>query len=94
VTLERKSDYLIPPYIVSHLVKDSVLPSLSQSQLRSLVRDAVGEGILDHSTHTVTHRQTGKPHELRTLRVNEEHPIVAAVLPELEESEPEAAGVS
>lgn len=94
VTLERRSDYLIPPYIVSHLVKDSVLPSLSQSQLRSLVRDAVGEGILDHSTHTVTHRQTGKPHELRTLRVNGEHPIVAAVLPDLEETEPEAAGVS
>lgn len=94
VELERRSEYLIPPYIVSHLIKDSVLPSLSQSQLRSLVRDAVGEGILDHSTHTVTHRQTGKPHELRTLRVNEEHPLVAPLVEDVHQEEPEAAGVS
>lgn len=73
--LEQQSDYLIPPYIVSHLVRDSVLPSLSQSQLRALVRDAMDEGVLAPSTHTVTHRQTGKPHELRTVRVNTEHPL-------------------
>jgi hypothetical protein len=94
VELERRSEYLIPPYIVSHLIKDSVLPSLSQSQLRSLVRDAVGEGILDHSTHTVTHRQTGKPHELRTLRVNEQHPLVAPLVEDTRQEEPEAAGIS
>ncbi|GAC1396573.1 MAG: hypothetical protein NVSMB52_10120 [Chloroflexota bacterium] len=75
--LEGRSDYLIPPYIVSHLVRGSVLPSLSQSQLRSLVRDAIDEQILIASTHTVPHRQTGKPHELRTLRVNLQHPAFA-----------------
>lgn len=74
--LERRSDYLIPPYIVSHLLRDSVLPSLSQSQLRSLVRDAQDEGILEGSTYTVAHRQTGRPHDLRTLRVNVDHPMV------------------
>ncbi len=51
--LQDRSDYLIPPYIVSHLVRENVLPSLSQSQLRSLVRDATDEGILQASTHTV-----------------------------------------
>lgn len=76
VELEQRSDYLLPPYIVSHLVRGSVLPTLSQSQLRSLVRDASDEGILIPSTHTVTHRQTGKPHELRTLVLNHDHPIV------------------
>lgn len=77
VELERRSEYLLPPYIVSHLVRDSVLPTLSQSQLRSLVRDAMDENILTPSTHTVSHRQTGKPHELRTVVVNRDHPVVA-----------------
>jgi hypothetical protein len=76
------------------LIKDSVLPSLSQSQLRSLVRDAVGEGILDHSTHTVTHRQTGKPHELRTLRVNQQHALVLPFVSAVEVDEPETVPVS
>jgi uncharacterized LabA/DUF88 family protein len=80
VELEGRSEYLIPPYIVSHLVRDNVLPSLSQSQLRSLVRDAIGEQILVPSTYTVTHRQTGKPHELRTVRVNPDHPLARPVL--------------
>jgi hypothetical protein len=79
IDLERRSDYLIPPYIVSHLLRDSVLPSLSQSQLRSLVRDAVAEGILEPSTYTVVHRQTGRPHDLRTLRMNLHHPLVESV---------------
>lgn len=94
VELEKRSEYLIPPYIVSHLIKDSVLPSLSQSQLRSLVRDAVGEGLLDHSTHTVTHRQTGKPHELRTLRINERHPLLASYSADDRVDEPDPVTVS
>lgn len=78
--LEGRSDYLIPPYIVSHLVRDSVLPSLSQSQLRALVRDAMNEKVLVPSTHTVAHRQTGKPHELRTVKLNVNHPLVTSAL--------------
>jgi hypothetical protein len=58
------------------------------------VRDAVGEGVLEHSTHTVTHRQTGKPHELRTLRVNEDHPLVKELTSDFGETAPEAASVS
>lgn len=77
--LAQRSDYLIPPYIVSHLVRDNVLPSLSQSQLRSLVRDAIDERILVPSTHTVPHRQTGKPYELRTVIVNPEHPLARTI---------------
>jgi uncharacterized LabA/DUF88 family protein len=84
VELERRSDYLIPPYIVSHLIRDGVLPSLSQSQVRSLVRDAQQEGILIGSTYTVAHRQTGKPHDLRTIRVNQEHPLVRPILRQME----------
>lgn len=76
VDLQERSEYLIPPYIVSHLMRDNVLPSLSQSQLRSLVRDALHEKILERSTHTVAHKQTGKPHELRTVCINQEHPLV------------------
>ncbi|HEX8919123.1 MAG TPA: NYN domain-containing protein [Chloroflexota bacterium] len=75
--LEGRSDYLIPPYIVTHLVRENVLPSLSQSQLRSLVRDAIDEKLLIPSTHTVPHKQTGKPYELKTVRVNPRHPLVA-----------------
>jgi uncharacterized LabA/DUF88 family protein len=82
VELQDRSDYLIPPYIVSHLVRESVLPSLSQSQLRSLVRDAMDENILMPSTYTVAHRTTGKPHELRTIRVNPDHPLVRSVMAE------------
>lgn len=77
--LEARSEYLIPPYIVSHLVREGVLPSLSQSQLRSLVRDAMAEELLIPSTHTVIHRTTGRPHELRTVRLNPDHPLVAAL---------------
>jgi hypothetical protein len=77
IDLENRSDYLIPPYIVSHLVRESVLPSLSQSQLRALVRDAINEQLLVPSTHTVPHKATGKPHELRTVRVNLDHSLVA-----------------
>jgi hypothetical protein len=76
VDLQDRSEYLIPPYIVSHLVRDSVLPSLSQAQLRSLVRDALSEGLLVPSTHTVPHKSTGKPYELRTVRVSTEHALV------------------
>jgi uncharacterized LabA/DUF88 family protein len=86
--LENRSDYLIPPYIVSHLVRDSVLPSLSQSQLRALVRDASEEQILVASTHTVPHRTTGKPYELRTLRLNREHPLVEELGVGAEAAEP------
>ncbi len=82
--LERRSEYLIPPYIVSHLVRESVLPSLSQGQLRSLIRDAVNENILIPSTHTVPHRSTGKPYDLRTIKVNPEHSLVGAVLAQTE----------
>ena len=82
--LERRSEYLIPPYIVSHLVRESVLPSLSQSQLRSLIRDAMNEQILIPSTHTVPHRSTGKPYDLRTIRVNPDHPLVASAAAQLE----------
>lgn len=78
--LEDRSEYLIPPFIVSHLVRDSVLPNLSQSQLRALVRDAMDEQILVPSTYTVPHRQTGKPYDLRTVRVNDEHPLAQAAL--------------
>lgn len=74
--LADRSEYLIPPYIVSHLMRDNVLPSLSQSQLRSLVRDALQENLLERSTHTVAHKQTGKPHELRTVSINLRHPLV------------------
>jgi uncharacterized LabA/DUF88 family protein len=84
VDLERRSEYLIPPYIVSHLVRESVLPSLSQSQLRSLIRDAMSEQILVPSTHTVPHRSTGKPYDLRTIRVNLEHPLVASAAARIE----------
>jgi len=77
--LQDRSEYLIPPYIVSHLVRDSVLPSLSQSQLRSLVRDAINERLLTPSTHTVPHKSTGKPYELRTVRVNTDHPLFAQI---------------
>lgn len=84
VDLERRSEYLIPPYIVSHLVRESVLPSLSQSQLRSLIRDAMSEQILVASTHTVPHRSTGKPYDLRTIRVNLEHPLVATAAAQVE----------
>jgi uncharacterized LabA/DUF88 family protein len=84
VDLERRSEYLIPPYIVSHLVRESVLPSLSQSQLRSLIRDAMSEQILVPSTHTVPHRSTGKPYDLRTIRVNLEHPLVATATAQVE----------
>jgi uncharacterized LabA/DUF88 family protein len=82
IDLENRSEYLIPPYIVSHLIRDSVLPSLSQSQLRSLVRDAINENMLIASTHTVPHRATGKPYELRTVKMNPEHPLVAPLLAE------------
>lgn len=84
VDLERRSEYLIPPYIVSHLVRHNVLPSLSQAQLRSLVRSALDEGLLLPSTHTVPHKQTGKPHELRTVRVNPEHPLAQSALEQIE----------
>lgn len=80
VDLEARSEYLIPPYIVSHLMRDNVLPSLSQSQLRSLLRDAIQERVLDRSTHVVAHKSTGKPHELRTVCTNAEHPQVAEIL--------------
>ncbi len=76
--LEDNSEYLIPPYIVSHLLRDNVLPSLSQAQLRALVRDAITEGVLVPSKFTVAHKATGKPHELRTLRLNEEHSLVVS----------------
>lgn len=79
VDLERRSEYLIPPYIVSHLVRQGILPSLSQSQLRSLVRDAISEEVLLPDTHTVPHKTTGKPYELRTLRVNQDHSLIRAV---------------
>jgi uncharacterized LabA/DUF88 family protein len=75
--LEDGSEYLIPPYIVSRLVRESVMPSLSQSQIRSLVRDAIKEKLLIASTHTVPHKQTRKPHELRTVLVNRDHPLVS-----------------
>jgi hypothetical protein len=81
--LEERSDYLIPPYIVSHLVRESVLPSLSQSQLRSLIRDAMSENVLMPSTHTVPHRSTGKPYDLRTVRVNLDHPLAQSLDGEL-----------
>jgi uncharacterized LabA/DUF88 family protein len=86
--LENRSEYLIPPYIVSHLVRDSVLPSLSQSQLRSLVRDTIAEDILIPSTHTVPHRATGKPYDLRTVRLNQDHSLVAEVAQANGEAEP------
>lgn len=74
--LEERSEYLIPPYVVSHLLRDNVLPSLSQAQLRALVRDAINEQVLVPSTFTVAHKSTGKPHELRTLKINDTHPLV------------------
>jgi uncharacterized LabA/DUF88 family protein len=82
IDLEQNSEYLIPPYIVSHLVRDSVLPSLSQGQLRSLVRDAIDDQILVPSTHTVPHRATGKPYDLRTVRINPDHQLVAGLIGE------------
>jgi uncharacterized LabA/DUF88 family protein len=82
--LQNRSEYLIPPYIVSHLVRESVLPSLSQAQLRSLVRDATQEELLVPSTHTVPHKATGKPYELRTVRVNPEHPLVTSLREQVE----------
>jgi hypothetical protein len=83
--LEERSEYLIPPYIVSHLLRDNVLPSLSQSQLRSLVRDAAAEDILIPSTFTVPHKATGKPHELRTMRLNPDHALVTALAEEAQD---------
>ncbi len=76
--LQERSEYMIPPYIVSHLLRDNVLASLSQAQLRALVRDAVNEQIFLPSTFTVAHKSTGKPHELRTIRLNENHPLVGS----------------
>jgi uncharacterized LabA/DUF88 family protein len=78
--LEAKSKYLRLPYVVANLRSSSILPSLSRAQLRSLVRDAVRQGLFKEGRITVKDHTTGEPRELDTLELDRNHPLVSQAL--------------
>jgi uncharacterized LabA/DUF88 family protein len=78
--LESKSKYLRMPYVVAKLRSSSTLPSLSRAQLRSLLKDALAQGVFAGSSREVKSHATGEPMELDTLEFNRMHPLVQRAL--------------
>ncbi len=81
-TLESKSKYLRMPYIVANLRSSSTLPSLSRAQLKSLLRDALAEGVFKAGSREVKSHATGAPMELDTLEFDRSHPLVQSAVSE------------
>jgi len=79
-TLEAKSKYLRMPYVVANLRSSSTLPSLSRAQLKSLLKDALGQGVFKQGSREVKSHATGAPMELDTLELDRSNELVAAAL--------------
>lgn len=78
--LESKSKYLRMPYLVANLRSSSTLPSLSRAQLKSLLKDALAQGVFKEGSREVKSHATGEPMELDTLEFNRQHPTVETAL--------------
>jgi uncharacterized LabA/DUF88 family protein len=80
INLESKSKYLRMPYVVANLRSSSTLPNLSRAQLKSLLKDAMSQGVFSTGSREVKSHATGAPIELDTIEVNRTHPLVESVL--------------
>lgn len=78
--LESKSKYLRMPYVVANLRSSSTLPNLSRAQLKSLLKDALSQGVFTTGSREVKSHTTGAPMELDTIVLNRAHPLVDQAL--------------
>lgn len=78
--LEETSRFLTVKYIVERLTHSSVLPMLSELQVKGLVLKAIQSGILDVEEVEAISRITKTLFRRRQLYLNEEHPMVARIL--------------
>jgi hypothetical protein len=76
---EAMQPHMTANWLGLQLVQNGVLP-MGTAQVRGLVMQAIKEGILLEGIHETVHRETGQPFFLRTVRLNTDHPIAAAIL--------------
>jgi uncharacterized LabA/DUF88 family protein len=80
--LESKSKYLRMPYLVANLRSSSTLPSLSRAQLKSLLKDALAQGVFREGSREVKSHATGAPMELDTMELDRDNAVVKEALAE------------
>jgi uncharacterized LabA/DUF88 family protein len=78
--LESKSKYLRMPYVVANIRSSSTLPSLSRAQVKSLLKDALDQGVFKPGSREVKSHATGAPMELDTIELDRSHPLVQEAL--------------
>jgi uncharacterized LabA/DUF88 family protein len=78
--LEQSSRYLTVKYLVDRLSHSSVLPMLSEEQLKGLLLKAIDSGIFEVSEAIATSPQTGEQFVRRELFLNDRHAAVSRVL--------------
>lgn len=78
--LEDSSKFLTVTYIVDRLTHTSVVPMLSEAQLKALVLEAIKSGIFHVEEVDAMSKATKLPFRRRQLYLNEDHPLVSRVL--------------
>lgn len=78
--LEEHSRFLTVTFLVDRISHSSVVPMLSETQVKGLILKAIDSGVFEvHETDT-TSKATGQPFIRRELVLNEDHPLVREVL--------------
>ncbi|MGQ0561886.1 MAG: hypothetical protein ACT443_08445, partial [Gemmatimonadota bacterium] len=78
--LEATSRFLTVKYLVERISHSSVLPTLSEGQLKGLLLKALQSGIFEVEEVEATSFQTNQPFIRRELYLNRDHPAVSAAL--------------
>ncbi len=78
--LEESSRFLTVTYLVDRLTHTSVVPMLSEGQVKGLVLKAIESDIFRVHEVSAISKQTREPFRRRQLYLNDDHAMVAAVL--------------
>jgi uncharacterized LabA/DUF88 family protein len=83
--LEESSRFLTVKYLVDRLSHTSVLPTLSETQLKGLLLRAIESGIFEVDEVPAVSPQNGERFMRRELHLNTDHPAVAKYFTEAKE---------
>lgn len=82
--LQETSRFLTIKFLVERISQSSVVPMLSEGQLKGLLLKAIDSGIFDVSETQAVSPQTGQRFIRREVFLDDEHPVVERILGAME----------
>jgi uncharacterized LabA/DUF88 family protein len=78
--LEGTSRFLTVTFLVDRISHSSVVPMLSESQVKGMLLRAIDSGVFEVTETQAISKATGQPFLRRQLVLNEDHPLVQQVI--------------